>query len=104
MFLMWGMWRAGGSFYPFPDRRRFDRLEVGTDWYLFYKHHRAGAISDPTADVGSGYLGWEMDYFANWRITADWAWTARMGAFFPGRAFSDRTTRTFLLVGMTWSF
>ena len=40
----------------------------------------------------------------NWRVDADLAWTARLGAFFPGKAFSDRTTRTVLLVGMTWSF
>ena len=97
-------WRAGASFYPWPDDERFRRLEVGTDWYLFYKHHAGGAISDATADVASGYVGWEMDYFVNWRVASDFAWTARLGVFFPGRAFSDRTTRTFLLVGGTWSF
>lgn len=98
------MWRAGGSFFPWPEHPRMRNLEVGSDWYLFYKHHRDGAISDPTAYVQSGYVGWEMDYYANWRVTADLAWTVRFGAFFPGDAFDDRTSRTFLLVGMTWSF
>jgi len=98
------MWRAGASCYPWPEHRRLRRFELGTDWYLYYKHHRAGAVSDPTAAVQSGYLGCEMDYFANWRVTADLAWTARMGMFFPGKAFPDRSVRPFFLVGMTWSF
>jgi hypothetical protein len=98
------MWRAGTSFYPWPERGRLSRLELGSDWYLYHKHHRSGGVSDPTADVGSGFLGWEMDYYANWRVAADLSWTARFGVFFPGDAFSDQTTRTFLLLGMTWSF
>ena len=98
------MWRVGGSFHPWPRDERLRRLEVGTDWYLYQKHHASAAVSDPTAAVGSGYLGWEMDYFLNWRVTSDLAWTARFGAFFPGDAFDDQTTRTFLLLGMTWSF
>ena len=98
------MWRAGGSLYPWPDRSRLERLQLGADVYLFHKHRRGGAISDVTADRASGYLGWEMDYYVNWEATVDLTWTARFGAFFPGRAFSDRTTRTFLLLGMTWSF
>ena len=96
-------WRGGASFFPFPKDRRLAGLEIGGDAYLFWKHHRAGAISDFTADRQSGYLGWELDFFANWKITTDLAWTARYGVFFPGKAFDDRTTRTFLLVGVTWS-
>ncbi|RME40051.1 MAG: hypothetical protein D6788_04225 [Planctomycetota bacterium] len=98
------MGRASASFYPWPDDARLRNLELGTEWYLFYKHHRDGAISDPTATVRSGYVGWEMDYYLNWRMTADLAWTARAGVFFPGRAYRDRTSRTFLLLGLTWSF
>jgi hypothetical protein len=98
------LWRAGASYYPWPTHETLSGLQLGADWYLYHKHHRAAAVSDPTANVGSGYLGWEMDYYVNWRIAADVAWTARGGIFFPGRAFSDRTTRTFVLVGVTWSF
>ncbi len=98
------MWRTGASYYPLPKDRRFGDLELGTNWFLFYKNHRDGAVSDSTANRRSGYLGWEMDYFANWRVTSDLAWTARLGVFFPGAAFDDRTTRTFLLFGVTYSF
>jgi hypothetical protein len=101
------VWRGGASFFPFPERdgpQRLAGLELGADAYMYWKHHRAGAISDFTADRQSGYLGWELDFYANWKITTDLGWTARYGVFFPGKAFSDRTTRTFLLVGVTWSF
>lgn len=98
------MWRVGVSGFPWPNDARLGRLELGADWYLFHKHHRDGAISDPTADNRSGFAGWEMDYFANWRVTSDLAWTARCGAFFPGDAFGDQSARTFLLLGVVWSF
>ncbi len=98
------MWRAGASCHPWPDRNKLRNFELGTDWYLYYKHHASAAVSDPTATVRSGYLGWEMDYFANWQVAADLAWTARLGVFFPGKAFNDRSIRTFFLIGMTWSF
>jgi hypothetical protein len=97
-------WRAGASFFALESSRGGGRLELGSDAYLFWKHHRDGAVSDPTATVQSGYLGWELDVYANWEITHDLACTARYGVFFPGKAFEDRTTRTFLLVGVTWSF
>ena len=98
------VWRVGASFFPFENIPILSKMEVGTDWFLYYKHHRRGAVSDPLADRRSGFLGWEMDTFANWRITSDLAWTVRYGVHFPGSAFSDRTTRTFFLTGITYSF
>ena len=98
------IWRAGASFFPFEGEPVVDRLELGTNWFLYWKNRRSGAVSDPTADEQSGYLGWEMDYFANWALTNDLNWTVRYGVFFPGKSFSDETTRTFLLTGVTWSF
>ncbi len=98
------IWRTGASFFPFHKYELFDELEVGTDWFLFWKHHKVAAVSDPLADMPDGYLGWEMDYFLNWRITSDLSWTTRYGAFFPGSAFSDQTCRYFFLTGLTWSF
>jgi len=98
------IWRLGGAFRPFHDVEALKELEVGTDWFLYWKHRSNAAVSDTLADRQSGYLGWEMDYFANYRIFSDLLWTVRFGTFFPGKAFSDRTTRTFLLTGVTWSF
>lgn len=98
------IWRAGATCVPLQGKTWCRRLELGTDAYLFWKHHRSAAISDPTSTISSGYVGWEMDFYANWEITHDLAWTTRYGIFFPGKAFDDRTTRTFFLMGMTWSF
>ena len=98
------IWRAGASFFPFEGEPVVDRLELGTNWFLYWKNRRSGALSDPTADEQSGYAGWEMDYYANWALTNDLNWTVRYGLFFPGKSFSDQTTRTFLLTGVTWSF
>lgn len=98
------IWRLGGIFRPFPDVEAVKELELGSDWFLYAKHRSNAAVSDALADRQSSYLGWEMDYFANYRIVSDLSWTVRFGAFFPGKAFTDRTTRTFLLTGITWSF
>ena len=98
------VWRLGGSFRPLPEIEAAKELELGTDYYLYYKNKRVAAISDSLADETSGYAGWEMDYYANYRIFSDLSWTVRFGTFFPGSAFSDQTTRTFLLTGITWSF
>lgn len=98
------IWRAGAAFTPFEKVEMLKNLELGTDWFLYSKNRSDGAVSDGTANRESAFLGWEMDYFASWRITSDLAWTTRFGTFFPGRAFSDQTTRTFLLTGLTWSF
>lgn len=98
------IWRAGGSFRPLPDIEITKELEVGTDYYLYYKNKKVAAVSDDLADIQTGYLGWEMDYYANYRIFSDLSWTVRFGTFFPGSAFTDQTTRTFLLTGITWSF
>ena len=98
------IWRLGGSFTPFEHVQALRELELGTNWFLYHKNHRSGAVSDLTADRGSGYVGWEMDYFLNWRLTSDLSWTVRWGAFFPGAAYSDRDTRHFVFTGVTWSF
>jgi hypothetical protein len=98
------IWRAGGGLKPLEQVEFCRELEVGTDWFLYHKHHRRGAISDPTAQQFSGYVGWEMDYYINWRFASDLSWTIRWGAFFPGDAFQDRSMRNFLFTGVTWSF
>lgn len=98
------IWRTGASFLPLEEIKGFEKFEVGTDWFLYAKNHAASAVSDFTADEHSGYLGWEMDYFIDYRITSDLSYTVRFGTFFPGASFSDQTTRTFFLTGVTWSF
>ena len=96
--------RLGGGCAPLEKIEICRDLEIGTNWFLYHKHHRRGAISDATAGQFSGYAGWEMDYFINWRFASDLSWTLRWGAFFPGDAFQDQSMRNFVFTGMTWSF
>jgi hypothetical protein len=98
------IWRFGASFFPLEKMEFFKDLQLGTDWFIYCKHHSVAAISDPLADQPDGFLGWEMDYFANWRLTSDLSWTIRYGLFFPGEAYSDESCRYFFLTGLTWSF
>ncbi|MCK4341906.1 MAG: alginate export family protein [Phycisphaerae bacterium] len=98
------VWRIGGSLAPLEKITLFRDFEIGTNCFLYHKNRRRAAISDPLADRFHGYVGWEMDYFINWRLASDLSWTIRWGTFFPGSAFSDRSTRHFLFTGVTWSF
>jgi hypothetical protein len=98
------IWKAGGSLAPLESIELFRDMELGTNWFLYHKHHSRGAISDGTAGMYEGFVGWEMDYFVNWRLTSDVSWTIRWGMFFPGSAFQDRDERSFLFTGVTWSF
>lgn len=98
------VWRLGGSLQPLESWRPTRDLEVGTNWFLYHKNRDRGAISDPLADMFEGWVGWEMDYYINWRFASDLSWTARWGTFYPGSAYSDRSQRHFFFTGLTWSF
>jgi hypothetical protein len=98
------VWRAGASLAPLEKYWLFKDFEIGTNWFLYHKNKSSGAVSDFTADRGAGYVGWEMDYFLNWRLASDVSWTTRWGVFFPGDAYRDRSTRHFIFTGLTWSF
>ncbi len=98
------VWRVGASLKPLEKWELCENLEIGTNLFLYHKNRCRAAISDPLADSFSGHVGWEMDYFVNWRLASDLSWTIRWGTFFPGSAYSDRDTRHFLFTGCTWSF
>jgi hypothetical protein len=96
--------RVGASFLPFESHEWFRNFELGTNWFYYHKNHESGAISDSTATLDGGFVGWEMDYYMNWRFASDLSWTVRWGAYFPGDAYEDRGTRHFVFTGVTWSF
>ena len=98
------IWKFGGSLRPLAGHDLFDEMELGSNWFIYHKNRAAGAISDPTADTRAGYVGWEMDYYVNWRFASDLSWTMRYGVFMPGHAFSDRSARHFVFSGIIWSF
>lgn len=98
------IFKLGGSVSPFEKIELLRNMELGSNLFLYAKHRGRGAISDGSADNFDNWVGWGMDYFINWRITSDMAFTVRSGTFFPGTAYSDQDTRYFFLTGVTRSF
>ncbi|MFP4054316.1 MAG: alginate export family protein [Phycisphaerae bacterium] len=100
------IWSLGGSFFPLEDHKWFEKMEVGTKAFLYYRVKSSGAISDTTVTSDGRYVGWEMDVFCNWRITSDLSWTVRYGFFNPGDAYDggDKTCRQFVYTGLVLSF
>jgi alginate export protein len=100
------IWRLGGAFFPFEKNSRpwLRKMQLGADYFLYHKDKSEAAISDYLADQPNGYIGWEMDYYMNWRFTSDLALTTRFGCFFPGSAYSEQEARQFFLAGLTWNF
>jgi len=97
------MLRAGASTFPMPNSRRFRRLQVGTNLFLFGKTDTDAPIDEQTNN--SFYLGAEADVFLNWQITSDLSLPVRYGVFFPGSAIAaDKDTRHFVFVGLVLAF
>lgn len=106
--LLSNLWmaRAGASFKPLSDHRiRFLRtLELGTEFFAFWKQKKNGGISDSRADLPNRFLGMEPDVFLNWNILSDLALDSRFGIFYPDDAYSLKKNRTYFSLGLTYSF
>ncbi|HUW56600.1 MAG TPA: hypothetical protein VMZ92_08185, partial [Planctomycetota bacterium] len=73
-------------------------------YYWFDKDKGTGGVSDFRANLPNTDLGEELDLYANWRITSDLLFTVRWGLFWPGRAYTDRNDRQYVLGSVTYSF
>ncbi len=97
------MVRGGVSTFPLPNSEMFGRLQIGSNIFIFNKLQQHAPIDEPTS--GSGYLGFEADFLANWQITSDLTLAARYGVFFPGEAIlSDHDPRHFFLTSLTFAY
>lgn len=97
------MVRVGASTYPIQSKGLFERFQVGTNLFGFFKTEDDGPIDEPTN--GNGYLGFEADIYVNWQLTSDLALATRYGAFIPGEAIeSDKEVRHFFYTGLTLAF
>lgn len=83
--------------------RRGD-LRAGADLFIFNKLDKDAPISVATDD--SHYVGFEVDFFVDWRIFSDLFATVRYGAFFPGAAIpgDQDKRRDFVYIGVTYAF
>lgn len=98
------IYAAGAAFQPLEHIAAFRKMTVGTKAFFYQKAEPRGALSDPTGTGHSSWVGWEWDAYCDWRLTSDFSWTIRYGAFFPGEAFTDQTCRQFLFTAITFSF
>jgi hypothetical protein len=100
--------RLGAACRPCPDRCEWNlkELEIGSNFFLFWRPAEDGGISDVRADLpGSSYLGSEVDLWVNWRMSSDVYLLVNYGHFFPdGDSFSVDNSRAFLTVNLTWLF
>ena len=89
----------------FPCRMSaFERLQLGTDLFIFGKTRQAAPLNEPTLS-DHRYLGWEPDLFLNWQITNDVTIAVRYGIFFPGEALENNDeNRQFFFAGVTYAF
>jgi len=96
--------RMGGRFKPLPDHEWFKSLELGTDFFLFWKQKKGAPVSDFRANQSTRELGHEVDVYANWRILSDVSLMARYARFWTGDAFGDGEKRDYLYAGLVYSF
>ncbi|MGB7158536.1 MAG: alginate export family protein [Tepidisphaeraceae bacterium] len=100
--------RLGASTFPFADGGGvLSRVQVGTDWFVYFRTDSDAPIDEPLLDGSDGeaYLGWEPDVFLNWQITSDVTFNVRYGIFFPSdNAFESDKPRQFVYTGVTYAF
>jgi hypothetical protein len=100
--------RLGASTFPFGDGGGvMSRIQVGTDWFVFYRTDSDAVIDEPLLEGSDGeaYLGWEPDLFLNWQITSDLTLSVRYGVFFPNDdVFESDEPRHFVYTGVTYAF
>ncbi len=95
--------RLGLASFPFNSVRAFEQLQLGVDFLVHSKYDADAPIEEQTTD--DSYLGSEVDFSVNYRITSDLAAIFRYGVFFPGEAIATETeARHFIFTGFTLSF
>ncbi|MDQ7781122.1 MAG: alginate export family protein, partial [Planctomycetota bacterium] len=101
--------RFGASAKFLEEHEAFSDLELGFDYFNYWKDEREGGISDYRAVVRMDQperndIGDELDLRLDWRIFSDLSFTARFGMFWTGDAYEDDVRRDFLVLGLTLSF
>ena len=102
-----GMVRLGFSTFPAKHIKLFEKLLAGTDLFVYHKQRGDAVISDDLSTQDDKFVGAEIDFYMNWRLASDVAWTVRYGVFFPGSAFdqdNSRTDRQHFFTGLTMNF
>jgi hypothetical protein len=96
--------RAGASTFPVAGAGLYSRLQVGTDFFTYWKLRANAPIDEPTT-TGDQFLGVEPDVYLNWQIVSDVTLALRYGVFLPNSsAFPHNEARQFIYGGLTFAF
>ncbi|MCH2153773.1 MAG: alginate export family protein [Phycisphaerales bacterium] len=98
------MFRVGASTAIPIDIKRPDALRIGADVFFYNKLDRGSATSGISGN--SRWIGFEMDFRLDWRITSDVSANIRYGVFFPGSSISQpfNKERHFVYAGFSYAF
>ena len=100
--------RVAGAFRPFEDccEWRVSNMEIGSSFFAYWRPEDNAGVSDIRADTpGTHFLGTEVDFFMNWRISSDLYLLLNYGVFFPeADSFTVERSRQFVGLTLTWLF
>ncbi len=98
---------VGYSTNPFPGQGILRELRIGVTGYLFFKLDSEAPLSVPTNVGGSNFVGAEIDFNVDWRLTSDTALNLKYGVFSPNASVfapSEDEARQVLYAAFTYSF
>jgi len=96
--------RLGGSIRPLEGFEPFDKMELGSNFFFYWKDEKAAGISDMAAFMPDHDIGNELDVYTQWQVASDVALAVKYGVFFPGDAYFDNDERHLFLTSLTISF
>jgi len=98
------MLRLGGSIRPLEGNELFDKMEIGSNFFFYWKDEKQAGISDSMAFMPEHNIGHELDIYTQWRVASDVALGLKYGVLFPGDAYYDEDDRHLFLTTLTISF
>jgi hypothetical protein len=95
--------RLGVATYPLPQSAWTRRLQLGFDFFTYFKLAQGSALEEASYD--QSFVGVEPDVYLNWQLTSDLTVVFRYGYFFPGDALIvNDEHRHFFYGGITYAF
>ena len=96
--------RLGASTSPRQIGTHSDWLRLGVNGFLFFKNDEDAPLNVYTAN--ETFIGGELDFAVDWRITSDLSASLRYGLFLPSDAIPDcqDDPRHFVYAGVTYAF
>ena len=97
--------RFGYSTIPVRGSRKFGKLQLLLDFFIFSTLDSDAATSVPTNQTDS-FIGVEFDIALTWEVFSDLYFDLRYGVFFPGDAMLAGLDdpRHFFYVGLSYAF